>query len=172
MFCLHRSSLSSFHHNTHTFQPFLILYKLSFFLFHFLIMNIALSLCYLVADTQVCDVTSESSLLWNGVQPRSSGDNAPIPIPHSVNCRDHCSQTIFGYFEILFIDELRFFSEEAKRTFNPIIYWTIIFIYRFLNNFSALLLGKINVFDILNIINEFQKFMISQSTVVLIESTF
>ena len=51
MFCLHRSSLSSFHHVTHTFQPFLILYKFLFFLFHFLIINIALSLCYLVATS-------------------------------------------------------------------------------------------------------------------------
>ena len=90
MFCLHRSSLSSFHHNTHTFQPFLILYKFLFFLFHFLIINIALSLCYLVADTQVCDVTLASSFLKNGVQPRSSRDNALIPIPHPLNCRDQC----------------------------------------------------------------------------------
>ena len=51
MFCLHRSSLSSFHHNTHMFQPFLILYKFLFFLFHFLIINIALSLCYLVVTS-------------------------------------------------------------------------------------------------------------------------
>ena len=49
MLCLHWSSLSFFHHNTHTFQPFLILYKFLFFLFHFLIINVALSLRYLVA---------------------------------------------------------------------------------------------------------------------------
>ena len=95
MFCLHRSSFSSFHHNTHTLTPFLILHKFLLFLFHFLIINIALSLCYLVvislltlADTQVCDATSESSFVKNGVQPRLSGVNAPIPIPHPVNCRD------------------------------------------------------------------------------------
>ena len=53
MFCLYRSSLSSFHHNTHIFEPFLILYKFLFFLFHFLIINIALSLCYLVVTSRL-----------------------------------------------------------------------------------------------------------------------
>ena len=51
MFCLHRSFLSQFHHNTYTFEPFLILYKFLFFVFHFLIINIALSLCYLVVTS-------------------------------------------------------------------------------------------------------------------------
>ena len=51
MFCLYRSSLSSLHNNTHTFQPFLILFKFLYFLFHFLIINIALSLCYLVVTS-------------------------------------------------------------------------------------------------------------------------
>ena len=51
IFCFHRSSFSSFHHNTHTFQPFLMLYKFLFFLFHFLIINIDLSLCYLVVTS-------------------------------------------------------------------------------------------------------------------------
>ena len=53
MFCLHRSSLSTFHHNTHMFESFLILYKFLFFLFHFLIINIALSLCYLVVTSRL-----------------------------------------------------------------------------------------------------------------------
>ena len=53
MFCLHRSSLSSFHHNTHMFEPFLILYKFLFFLFHFHITNIALWLCYLVVTSRL-----------------------------------------------------------------------------------------------------------------------
>ena len=53
MFCLHRSSLFSFHHNTHTFQPFFILYKFLFVLFHFLIINIALSLRYLVDTSRL-----------------------------------------------------------------------------------------------------------------------
>ena len=53
MFCLHRSSLSSFHHNTHMVEPFSILYKFLFFLFHFLIINIALSLCYLVVTSRL-----------------------------------------------------------------------------------------------------------------------
>ena len=53
MFCLRRSSLLSFHHNTHTFQPFLILYKFLFFLVPFLIINIAFSLCYLVATSRL-----------------------------------------------------------------------------------------------------------------------
>ena len=52
MFCPHRGSLSSFHHNT-MFEPFLILYKFLFFLFHFLIINIALSLCYLVVTSRL-----------------------------------------------------------------------------------------------------------------------
>ena len=51
MFCLHRSSLSSFHYNKHMFEPFLILYKFLFFLFHFLIINIALLLYYLVVTS-------------------------------------------------------------------------------------------------------------------------
>ena len=50
MFCLHRSCLSSFHR---MFEPFLILYKFLFFLLHFLIINIALSLCYLVVTAQL-----------------------------------------------------------------------------------------------------------------------
>ena len=53
MFCLHRGSLSSFHHNKHTLQLFLILYKFLFFFFHFLIINIALSLCYLVVTSRL-----------------------------------------------------------------------------------------------------------------------
>ena len=53
MFCLHRSSLSSFHHNTHMFEPFLIQYKFLFFLFYFLIINIALSLYYLVVTSRL-----------------------------------------------------------------------------------------------------------------------
>ena len=57
MFCFHRSSLSSFHHNTHMFERFLILYKFLLFnfsltlKFNFLIINIALSLCYLVVTS-------------------------------------------------------------------------------------------------------------------------
>ena len=48
-----RAFLSSFHHNTHMFEPFLILYEFLFFLFHFLIINIALSLCYLVVTSRL-----------------------------------------------------------------------------------------------------------------------
>ena len=49
------------------------------------------------------------------------------------------------------------------------IYWTIIF---FTNNFSALLLHKINVLDILNMVDYFQIFLILQSTEILMKSNF
>ena len=52
-----------------------------------------------------------------------------------------------------------------------IICW-VIFFYQFVDNFSALLLCKINVLDIFDTGNFFQIFVISRSTEILIESNF
>ena len=54
-----------------------------------------------------------------------------------------------------------------------LITWLFIeqlFFWYFLNNFSALLLCRINVFDIFDIGDFFQTIVILQSTVILIES--
>ena len=53
-----------------------------------------------------------------------------------------------------------------------VIYVTIFCFRQFVNNFSALLLWKICIFDIVNVVDVFQIFVISRSTEILFVSNF
>ena len=61
---------------------------------------------------------------------------------------------------------------EMKKDYVPWLFIIQLFFYLFVNNFSVLLLWKINVFDIFDMSDLFQIFVISRSAEILIESNF
>ena len=73
MFCLHRSSLSSFHHNTHMFEPFSILYNtIQYCIFFYFTFSLY------IPDASFGLIRNENGFVWFRVNANSVSESFEI----------------------------------------------------------------------------------------------